>query len=334
MGFKKTGFAARLLCMFLALVMAQQAFAANVSDDKPRVQVGILMFDGVQIIDFAGPYEVFGQAGFNVVTISHNGAPVNTAMGLKVTPDHSFANAPALDVLLVPGGEVNEAKDDAAIQRFVRDRSASASKVLSVCTGSFILASSGVLDGLTATTFHNALRSFEATYPKVKVVRDVRWTDNGKVVTSAGLSSGIDAALHLVSSIRGENAARSAALLLEYDWKPESGFVRTRMADRYMPEFKPATPWPADMKTRNLLALGDEHHWQRQIEVRTAMKPDAMLKALAQSVDALGTWKRTHGAGYAWVQDTEGKRVNLTVAAPAGKVTEAGFDLDITIDVR
>lgn len=326
----RSGFAARLLFIWMALVMASQATAANVSDQEPRVQVGILMFDGVQIIDFAGPYEVFGHAGFNVVTVSADGKPVTTAMGLRVTPDHSFANAPALDVLLVPGGEVDVASSDVAIQRFVREKSASASKVLSVCTGSHILASSGVLDGLTATTFHKALRYLERTYPKIKVVRDVRWTDNGKVLTSAGLSSGIDAALHLVSSIRGVDAARSAALLMEYDWKPESGFVRTRMADRYMPEFRPATPWPADMETRQLASLGDERQWKRQIAFSTTTPHGDIVKVLAQSVDALGSWKRS-GSGYQWTQQVEGKRATLTLDVPASSVTASGFDLTILL---
>src|SRR5690606_10246758 len=112
-----------------------------------------LLFDGVQIIDFAGPYEVFGQAGFGVTTLSHDGKAVTTAMGLRVTPDAAFDAAPALDVLLVPGGDVQDAERDPKVLAFVRGHARSSRHVLSVCTGSFILAGAGLLDGLRATTF-------------------------------------------------------------------------------------------------------------------------------------------------------------------------------------
>lgn len=313
---------------------AMPASAANVPDKKPHIQVGIILFDGVEIIDFAGPYEVFGQAGFGVVTLSRDGKPVTTEMGLKVTPDHAFANAPAIDLLLVPGGEVSDAMKDPELLRFVRERSAAATNVLSVCTGSHILAASGILDGLQATTFHLRLDGFEKKFPKVKVVRDVRWTDNGKIITSAGLSSGMDAAFHVLARLRGVDAARTAALVLEYDWKPEGGFVRTLMADRYFPEIKADAKWPADLKTEQLSALGNTMHWRQSIEVSTATAPEALLKVLAGSVEAAGGWQRVDPAkGYVWQRAAEGKQVRFTLSTTARSGALAAYELEMKVEV-
>src|SRR3970040_1601901 len=127
-----------LLHILLLLLAAAPLHAAQLPESKPEVRVGIVLFDDVQIIDFTGPYEVFGTAGFGVTTVSHDGKPVTTAMGLKVTPDTSFVEAPAFDVLLVPGGDVGKAKNDAALLEFIRSRSATASTVFSRGTGADI----------------------------------------------------------------------------------------------------------------------------------------------------------------------------------------------------
>lgn len=106
------------IALLLSLALPRPAWAGNAPQSKPEVKVGIVLFDGVQIIDFAGPYEVFGTAGFGVVTISRDGKPITTAMGLTVTPDHDFANAPAFDVMLVPGGNVDDAQKGCGPARF------------------------------------------------------------------------------------------------------------------------------------------------------------------------------------------------------------------------
>lgn len=323
------------LAAVLALAAAAPGQAAQTAQKEPRIQVGILLFEGVQIIDFTGPYEVFGAAGFGVGTVSKDGKPLTTAMGMKVTPDHAFATAPAFDVLLVPGGDEDEAARDPEVQRFVRERGDAARNVLSVCTGSFILASSGVLDGLRATTFHRRLRGLEHRFPKVNVVRDVRWADNGKVITAAGLSSGIDAALHVVARLRGTDAARSTALHLEYDWNPDGGFVRTRMADRYMPTFgKPGADWPKDLKTEQLSAFGDAMRWRARVRLTTVATPAAMLQAIATAVEAEGGWQRAAGtAANTWQREAEGKRVRFSVTPPAGHAAGPAYELELTVEL-
>ena len=215
-----------------ALLFALTAGAKPAGDDTTTV--AIVMFDGVQIIDFSAPYEVFGQAGFDVHTVSIDGEPVEAVMGLSVNVDYAFDEAPPADIIVVPGGNVMAASRDDSILDWVRGRSAGARQVLSICTGSDIVAAAGLLEGRAATTFHGHFDHMAERFPAVEVLRDRRWVDSGKVVTSAGLASGIDAALHVVSEIRGETVARSVALHLEYDWNPEKGFVRGVLADRHL----------------------------------------------------------------------------------------------------
>lgn len=163
-----------MLALLLSLALPRPAWAANVPQSEPEVTVGIVLFDGVQIIDFAGPYEVFGAAGFGVVTLTRDGKPITTTMGLKVTPDNDFANAPDFDILLVPGGTVADAQKDPETLDFIRSRTPGADHVLSVCTGAFILGETGLLDGLQATTFTPRIDGLARDFPKVDVIRDVR----------------------------------------------------------------------------------------------------------------------------------------------------------------
>jgi putative intracellular protease/amidase len=241
------------------------------------------MFDGVQIIDFAGPYEVFGQAGFEVYTVSASGSRVTTSMNLKVDVDYSFANTPRLDILVIPGGHVDDAERDARTIEFLKKHAAQADQVLSVCTGSFILAATGLLDGQTATTFHGALESFAKRYPEIEVVRDRRWADAGKLVTAAGLSSGIDAAIHVVSEVRGLNAARTVASTLEYDWTPgaNSGYIRGLMADQHI-HLPAEMTLPEDTHVHPLRSFGDQRQWSTLFQVESPLDRQSFIKRLRE----------------------------------------------------
>lgn len=324
-------FVLRGLALVLALACAP-ALAAHAPHSMPDVRVGIVLFDGVQIIDFAGPYEVFGQAGFGVTTLSHDGKPVTTAMGLRVTPDAAFQAAPAFDVLLVPGGDVQEAERDPAVLAFVRKQAGSSRHVMSVCTGSFILAASGVLDGLKATTFTPRIEQMAARYPKVEVVRDVRWVDNGRIVTSAGLSSGLDAALHLVATLHGVDKARTAALRLEYDWKPEGGFVRSLMADRYLPRtLESVVEWPKDMVVRTDVSLGDERQWRTVHRIATAMPAEELDARIARGMAGLEDWKRESGMRR-WTRVQDGRRIALSIETTPDSAAK-DLRLELRVDV-
>lgn len=311
----------------LLLLAATPLLAAQSPVTTPEVRVGIVLFDDVQIIDFTGPYEVFGTAGFGVVTVSHDGRPVTTAMGMTVTPDAAFADAPDFDVLLVPGGDVGKAKHDPALLEFIRQRSATASNVLSVCTGAEILANTGLLDGLRATTFHNALDRLAAEHLKIEVVDDRRWVDSGKLITAAGLSSGIDAALHVVSRLRGEDKARSVALHLEYDWRPDHGFVRGRMADRLMPPLR-SVQWPQDMAVEDVYSLGDERQWRRRVSVRTATPSARITRLIADDLDRDPDWRRVAAGVLAWQRVGSADGTRFSIATREGEGADA-FELDL-----
>ena len=317
--------AATALLGFCAPVHAAQA-----PESKPEIRVGIVLFEQVQIIDFAGPYEVFGTAGFGVTTLTADGKPVTTAMGLKVTPDASFADAPKFDVLLVPGGTVDEAKKDARILDFIRSQSQQAKHVLSVCTGAEILANTGLLDGRKATTFMGALDRLAADHPKIIVVDNQRWVDSGQLITSAGLSSGIDAALHVVSRLRGEDKARSVALHLEYDWKPDHGFVRGRMADRILPQLR-GVQWPKDVAFEQLYSLGDEQYWRQRVRVRSALPASEVMRLIDTEMRKETNWQRdSTQSGFAWRHTSSKMPARFSLSTRPG-ATAQEFELDMEL---
>jgi putative intracellular protease/amidase len=320
----------RYLLVFVAMLFTVPAFAEHKPMSDPPVRVGIVMFDGVQIIDFEGPYEVFGNAGFGVVTVSPDGKPVTTAMGLKVTPDASFSTAPPFDVLLIPGGDVADAQRDERILNFIRQRSVPAKQVLSVCTGAFILGATGLLDGDKATTFTPRIDELATAFPKIQVIRDVRWADNGKLVTSAGLSSGIDAALHVVAKVRGTDEARTVALRLEYDWKPDGGFVRSRLADRYlsMKLLQAGVDWPKDAKFDQYISAGDLDRWEMHFHVQTATAATELLERLDAGIRKTGLWK---AAGeHRWSSRQEGRDVSLSFTTKPG-ADASHYDLALVL---
>lgn len=183
--------------------------------------VAILLFDDVELLDFAGPFEVFSVAGrdgaFDVQTVAETGAPIRTRGGLTVTPHVVLDEMPAADVLVIPGGQgARTAMHREVVLNWARDGAQTAEVVLSVCTGSFILARAGLLDGCTATTHHSVLDRLAELAPNATVVGDQRVVDNGAIVTAAGISAGIDAALHVVGRLCGSAHAAATARHMEY----------------------------------------------------------------------------------------------------------------------
>ncbi len=188
-------------------------------------KIAFYLQDGVEVLDFAGPMEVFSYAGYEVFTVSKTKDPIKSQGILKVIPDYSIGNAPKSDILAFFGGNATLAYQDSAVIDWIKNQT-EVKYHFSVCTGAFMLAEAGVLDGKKATTFHNSLNSLEANYPQIEVLREVRFVDNGKVITTAGISAGIDGALHLVAKFQGLNAARRTAFYMEYDnWVRGDGLV-------------------------------------------------------------------------------------------------------------
>jgi transcriptional regulator GlxA family with amidase domain len=186
--------------------------------------VAILLFDDVEVLDFAGPFEVFavtdelrGRDTFNVFTVGLAPATVRANNGLKVIPDHVLEHCPAPHILIVPGGFGTRALlQKPLLLEWLRARSRRAELVMSVCTGAILLGKAGLLDGLRATTHHECFDLLRANAPHTEVVETERWIDNGKVLTAAGISAGIDCSLHVVARLLGEAVATRTADYMEY----------------------------------------------------------------------------------------------------------------------
>lgn len=300
--------------LMAVVLLAGTMATAKSAEQQSKTTVGILIYDGVQIIDFTGPWEIFGQAGFEVKTIAETTKPLKTAMDMTVVPDYNFNNAPKFDVVLIPGGHHHNAMNKQT-NNWLKQQAPSADSLLSVCTGSYILAETGLLDNKTATTFFKALDSFAHKYPSVTVVRDQRYVDNGKVITSAGLSSGIDAALHLVAKIQGVNAARNIAMHVEYDWQPDIGFVRGNMADQHMPRFK--LPLPEDVKFDRIYAYGDEQQWFEAYRVQFDKSNESPTKAIADILSTqfaeLSDWTLQSKGNNQWLATIEKGKWALSI---------------------
>jgi transcriptional regulator GlxA family with amidase domain len=194
--------------------------------------VGILIFDGVELLDFCGPYEAFTAVNyggdeqlFNTFTVSEHGGEVRSRAGLRFISDYSFADCPHIDVLVVPGGQGTRREiDNARVIEWIASIASRAELTTSVCTGSFLIAKAGVLArGAKATTHWGSIERMRETFPGVEVFANVRWVDDGAVVSSAGVSAGIDMSLHVIERLCGAEAAAGSARVMEYDyWTPAS----------------------------------------------------------------------------------------------------------------
>ena len=196
-----------------------------------RWNVGILIFEGVEVLDFAGPFEVFSRtrlepgiesrrseeaAPFHVFTVAQSKEPVIATGGLRVLPDYSFADAPAIDLLVVPGGfGTRRLLDDAETLDWIRGVASRAQRLSSVCTGSLLLAKAGLLRGRRATTHWGALDLLASLDPAITVERERRVVDDG-VISSGGVAAGIDMAFYVVETLCGQAVADETARYIDY----------------------------------------------------------------------------------------------------------------------
>ena len=247
-----------------------------------RPTVAILLFDDAEVIDYAGPWEVFGEAGYKVFTVAEKSAQINAVFGQKILPDYTFANSPAADILLIPGGGVQDAVNNPALIRWVQRNAEKSKQVMSVCTGAFILSKAGLLDGLSATTIEHALDDLQKASSKTKVVHDQRYVDNGKIITTAGLSSGIDGAFHVVANVSGEGEAQAIALGMEYRWDPHSTYARAALADRYFPDWSGMK----ELKGKVISTQGDVDNWEMKARVSQPSSIDGIANLLSNSIES------------------------------------------------
>ena len=195
--------------------------------DHPK-QIGILLFPGLEELDAVGPWEVLSywtrtspDDGYQVTTLSQFGGPIDCAKGLVVHSHHSYDDVPPLDVLIYPGGQGTRPhlRDDAQLE-WVRRQRRSVSLMTSVCTGSLVYAAAGLLANRPATTHWAALATLAELDPTIEIRPDDRYVDDGDVVTAAGVSAGIDMALHLVRRLAGADRAREVRRGIQYDPAP------------------------------------------------------------------------------------------------------------------
>jgi len=209
------------------VVEYEKQAAQQASEGSGPRKVALVVYEGVELLDFAGPGEVFAAAdrgrAFDVFTVGPSREPITSQGFVEITPSYAFADAPAPDVVVVPGGGVRSLIGDSKALDWLRRVSGEAEVVMSVCNGALVLARAGLLDGLEATTHHGSLGALRRVAPTATVHDDRRFVDNGRVVTAAGVSAGIDAALHLVARLVGEDEARQTARYMEYPWQPGSG---------------------------------------------------------------------------------------------------------------
>ncbi len=198
------------------------------SNEQGLLTVGIYLFNKVELLDFAGPYEVFSVTAelnqyrmFQVFTLSEDGRPIQTINGLKAMVDYSFDNHPPIDLLVIPGGvgTRKEVNNDKVIQ-WIKQVHKNGHITMSVCSGSILLGKAGLLEDLEAVTHHEVFHLLEKASPRTRINRDKRWIDNDRVMTSAGISAGIDLSLHVVEKLYGADIKKKTVTYMEYgDWK-------------------------------------------------------------------------------------------------------------------
>ena len=194
--------------------------------------VGIYLFDEVEVLDFAGPFEVFSTASrvyallhpdaskpFRVITVALDSSFITARGELQVHPSHTIANHPPIDVLVIPGGVVSKQLELPTVIDWIAQNAPKATLTASVCTGAFLLAKVGLLDGKTATTHWEDIEDLRAAFPKISVVENQRWIDAGQIVTSGGISAGIDMSLYLVARLANHKLAVKTARQMEFDWQ-------------------------------------------------------------------------------------------------------------------
>lgn len=194
--------------------------------------VGIYIFDEIEVLDLGGPFEVFSTASrmklrlqpgeakpFEVFTVADALRPVRARGGLMVQPTFDLTDHPAIDVFIVPGGVVTAELQRASIIEWIARTAATARITASVCTGAFLLGKAGLLRGKAITTHWEDIEDFRAMFPDIPVREDTRWVDAGTIVTSAGISAGLDMSLRLVARLEGEALAARTARQMDYDWR-------------------------------------------------------------------------------------------------------------------
>ena len=190
------------------------------------MNIGIYIYDQAEVLDFSGPYEVFATAArfcednepINIFLIGETGETVIARAGYKVTPEYGFHDHPKIDVLIVVGGIHNDEMNKSEVIDWIAQQAKESTIVASVCTGAFLLAQAKVLQSQRVTTHWEDIAELKSMFPMLEVIEGVRWVDEGNLLTSAGISAGIDMSLHLVTKLYGDALAEKTAKQMDFSW--------------------------------------------------------------------------------------------------------------------
>ena len=188
------------------------------------MNIGIYIYDQAEVLDFSGPFEVFSVAnrlaklGWNIWLVAEEKSLVEARGVFQVKPHYSIQNVPELDVLIVVGGVHSDELRKTEVINWIRKTTEKTQITASVCTGAFLLAEAGLLDGLEVTTHSEDIPDLQRNYPNLQVRKGVRWIEQGKLFTAAGISAGIEMSLELVARLAGAELAERTARQMEYTW--------------------------------------------------------------------------------------------------------------------
>ncbi|GGA76576.1 glutamine amidotransferase [Neiella marina] len=198
------------------------------------MKVAIYLYEQAEVMDFAGPFEVFSTASrmlsqlrteqaLEVFLVSERVEPIAARNGFLVTPHHDFASAPDIDVLIVPGGVHQYQMKQQSTLQWIQQVAPNCRIIASVCTGAFLLAAAGLLDKLTVTTHWQDCSDLQQQFPALKVVDGPRWVEQGNIITSAGIAAGIDMSFHLLTRLVNPSLAQVTAKQMDYPWAADDG---------------------------------------------------------------------------------------------------------------
>jgi len=190
------------------------------------MNIGIYIYNQAEVLDFSGPFEVFTTASricktdnpFTTFLISQNGEAVKARGGYNIIPAYGFKNVPIIDVLIVVGGVHTEEIKKTSVIEWIKQKSDNAKIIASVCTGVFLLAKAGVVTNHSVTTHWEDISDLQTEFPNLKVINSKRWVEEKNIITSAGISAGIDMSLYLISILHSQMLAEKTAKQMEYNW--------------------------------------------------------------------------------------------------------------------
>ncbi len=260
----------------------------RVANPQKRPTVGMLLYNGADIMDVTGPWSVFEHARFNIITAAKTKETVSLGMSMELKPDFTLENMPEVDILVIPGGGPAEMNQDMEIVEWIKKRYENTETLFSVCSGAFFLGLAGLLDENEATTFSSLIPSLSRQFPKSKVLNNVKYTDNGKIVTSAGLSSGVDAAFHVVSKYYGQGRAQDIANHMEYAWNIKTEYARTQLADNYLQSIRSLVGLFAKKYT---YSHGDNQKWEYRFLLTQQLSHTKIINLVKGQLDNMENWK-------------------------------------------